>query len=661
MPLTCSAKNVEDSHMLDVKVNAPELQGGRGWLNTDQPIKLSDLRGKIVLLDFWTFCCINCMHIIPDLKNLEHKYANELVVIGVHSAKFENEKNNDNIREAILRCDIEHPVVNDADFKIWQSYAVNAWPTLVLIDPAGKIVATTSGEGHFDVLDQKIHDLITEFAKQGKLDRRPRHFVLEKSKLAKSPLSFPGKITADESTKRLFISDSGHNRIVIVDSTNGKVLNVIGDGNVGKRDGSFVTANFHHPQGLAYADGKLYIADTENHLIRVADLSAKTVRTVAGTGVQAAFRSQGGKTSEAALNSPWDLVLIGHKLYIAMSGAHQIWCLDLSRETVVPYAGNGRENIADGTLDDASLAQPSGLTTDGHNLYFADSEVSAVRSADLSPEGKVKTLIGQGLFDFGDIDGTRAQARLQHPLGVLWHDGKLYVADSYNHKIKIIDPNSHTVSTFLGNGKPGFTDGQTAQFSEPAGLTVIGNTLYIADTNNNKIRSADLTSKKVETLNIQNLLPPKEQPASKTCTQTADTDSDVGPNVQHISMPAHKLKPGVDGKLTINIALPKGYHLNTEAPCTYKIKQQGDALQIPVDALQATLKHPSLSYTVPFKTGITNKASTVTITIPVYVCDDGPQAICALKTLEIRILIQTSAAAPDSNLTLDCSVTAVKI
>jgi sugar lactone lactonase YvrE len=517
---------------------------------------------------------------------------------------------------------------------------------------------TASGEGHFDAINQKIGELIAAFKAQGKLDSRPLHFALEKSKIAASTLSFPGKITADQATKRLFISDSGHNRIVIVDSANGKVLDVIGSGAEGAADGAFATASFHHPQGLVYADDKLYIADTENHKIRLADLKTKTVSTIAGTGSQAAFRAGGGTALSTALNSPWDLVLIGKKLYIAMAGAHQLWCLDFSDGTVKPYAGNGRENIADGSFDDASLAQPSGLTTDGTKLYFADSEVSAVRSADLAAGGKVATIIGKGLFDFGDVDGTPPKARLQHPLGVLWYNGKLYVADSYNHKIKIVDLKSGSVSSYLGDGKAGDQDGQSPKFSEPAGLTAIGNTLYIADTNNSKIRTVDLTTNTVGTLPIEDTKSAKAEQGPQTKAAEED-DQHVAdqPNGERISVPEHKLQANAVGKLNITIDLPKGSHLNTEAPCSYKVTQRGDALLIPADKLSATLRHPSLTYTIPFKTSNAPKKAKVNISIPVYFCDDDrPGATCKIRHLYITIPVDIDAKSQASDLTITCPV-----
>lgn len=486
-------------------LTAPELKGGLGWLNTDKPITLKELRGKIVLLDFWTFCCINCMHVIPDLHKLEAKYPNELVVIGVHSAKFDNEKDSQNIRKAVLRYDIEHPVVNDANFEIWKAYGVHAWPTLVLINPDGRIEATASGEGNFEVLDQAIAGLVQKY--HGRLNLQPLKLSLEKDKMAKPPLMFPGKIKIDESTKQLVISDSGHNRVVIAD-LNGKVRAVIGSGATGAQDGSFEKATFHHPQGAVGNGDKIYIADTENHLLRLADLKAGSVTTIAGIGKQSGFGADGGPALQTAISSPWDLVLAGNRLYVAMAGCHQLWCMDLAANTIAPYAGTGQENIVDGVLDQACLAQPSGLTTDGKHLYFADSEVSAVREADLPPGNEVSTIVGKGLFDFGDRDGSTSQALLQHPLGLAWHAGKLYVADSYNHRVKEIDPVAKTIHSIVGTGHPGSALGATAQLSEPAGVAVCGNTLYIADTNNNRILQVDLKSHEASELTLDNLHPP---------------------------------------------------------------------------------------------------------------------------------------------------------
>ncbi|HEX8557308.1 MAG TPA: thioredoxin-like domain-containing protein, partial [Pyrinomonadaceae bacterium] len=365
------------------RVRAPELEGGRGWLNTERPLTLAALRGKVVLLDFWTYGCVNCMHVIPDLKRLEAKYPKELVVIGVHSAKFENEKETENIRRIILRYGIEHPVVNDADFRIWNAYAVRAWPTQVLIDPAGYVVGSAAGEGNYDPIDRAVGQLVADARARGALDERPLKLALERAKTGDLPLAFPGKILADAAGDRLFISDSNHNRVVVT-RLDGALLYTIGSGERGRADGDFARAGFDGPQGLALDGDSLYVADTRNHLLRRADLKSRTVETVAGTGRQLQdYRVALETLKEQPLSSPWDLHLEGGRLYVAMAGPHQIWEFDTKTRRVAVFAGSGREARADGPRDEAAFAQPSGLAGDGRTLYVADSESNIIRSVDL--------------------------------------------------------------------------------------------------------------------------------------------------------------------------------------------------------------------------------------------------------------------------------------
>src|SRR5262245_24122272 len=439
------------------QADAPDFPESLTWLNTARPFSLRDLRGKVVLLDFWTYCCINCMHVIPDLKKLEAKYPNELVVIGVHSAKFNNEKDTDNIRDAIKRYEIEHPVINDKDFLVWRSYGARSWPTLMLLNPQGRIIGGHSGEGIFDLFDQIIGDTVRYFDAKGLIERKPIQFALEKSTQPPSLFAYPGKVVADEKTRRLVFSDSNHNRLIIA-SLDGNILEVVGDGGAGLKDGPFEAVRFFRPQGICLdaPNHLIYVADTENHAIRRVDLKSRTVTTLAGNGRQARQRNQQGKSVE--LNSPWDLLLVGDSLYLAMAGPHQLWTLDTKTLEAKVYAGTGRENITDGPLKECALAQPSGITTDGKTLYFADSEVSAIRTADLDAGGQVRTLIGQGLFEFGDVDGKYPGARLQHPLGVAYHDGFVYVADTYNHKIKKLNPQTSEITNFIGTDNPAMYD-----------------------------------------------------------------------------------------------------------------------------------------------------------------------------------------------------------
>lgn len=477
------------------KIEAPELEGGVAWLNTSKPIKLKALKGKIVILDFWTLCCINCIHTLPDLAKLEKKYPNELVVIGIHSPKFENEKETESIRKALLRYEVKHPVVNDANMKIWRTYGANSWPSLVLIDPEGYVVTARAGEGHYETFDRVIGQLIKVHKAKGTLDSKEFKLDLGKE-TSEEKLRFPGKVIADPASNRIFIADSTNHRIVVTD-LNGKVLDTAGGNGPGLVDGDFSKAMFNDPQGMALQGDTLFVADRKNHSIRALDLKAKKVTRVAGTGSQGHDRESSGKATGVALNSPWDVLLHGKYLYIAMAGHHQIWRLDLSNQNLELYAGNGRETLRDGPLLGSSFAQPSGLTTDGTNLYVADSETSSIRKLPLNGSGDVSTIVGLDLFEFGDVDGKGEKVRLQHALGVAWLDGKLFVADTYNSKIKTLDPVARESKSFL----PGF--------GEPGGISAAGGKLYVADTNNHRIMVIDPVAKTSTKLNITGLELPK--------------------------------------------------------------------------------------------------------------------------------------------------------
>ena len=471
-----------------------------------------------MVLDFWTYGCVNCMHILRDLKTLEQRFPDELVVVGIHSPKFTNEKDTENLRRILVRYEIEHPVANDAGHEIWRRYGVQAWPTRVIIDPAGNLVGTAMGEGNLEGFIERhshggagVRPIDPEQRRQMADDRSaPLPLDLERKRHADRPLLYPGKVLADEASGRLFIADSNHNRIVVA-SLDGQLIETIGSGLQGDNDGIFPQARFYRPQGLALgSDGELYVADTENHQVRVVDFQARAVHTVAGTGKQGAWSGEGGEAMRIDLNSPWDLALKTGILIIAMAGPHQIWVVDLLHDRAYPYAGTGEEARKDGAVNVATFAQPSGLALDGNTLYIADAEANIIRALELPPGNTVTTIAGGDLFQFGDDDGKGDAARLQHPLGVTVYAGRVFIADTYNHKIKMLDPATRQVTTFAGTGVAGHVDGpaRAAQFFEPGGLSAAGNTLYVADTNNHAIRTIDLATKEVGTLAITGLTPP---------------------------------------------------------------------------------------------------------------------------------------------------------
>jgi DNA-binding beta-propeller fold protein YncE len=438
---------------------------------------------------------------------LEKKYGNALVVIGVHTPKFDYEKGLPAVRKAMERYKLNHPVINDENKRIWNTYGVQSWPSVILIDPEGYVVGGMPSEHIFAPFDKAISQLIKIHKARGTLNAKAMAFEATRTKDSTSPLFYPGKVLADAKGKRLFIADSTNNRVVITD-LDGKKLAVAGTGAEGKADGPFARATFNEPQGMALQGDTLYVADRKNHLIRALDLKAQQVTTVAGTGHQAAFpptakAMRGGAALKIELNSPWDVLAVGDSLYIAMAGHHQIWKLNLKQRILSLFAGTSDENILDGPRTRAKFAQPSGLATNGSTLFVADSETSAIRAVPLAGVGQVRTLVGKGLFDFGDQDGVGSQVLLQHPLGVVYHDRKLYVADSYNGKVKELDPQTRRCTTLAG-GKLG----EEWVFDEPGGLSYADGKLYVADTNAHRICTIDLRTRQVATLTLQGVSPP---------------------------------------------------------------------------------------------------------------------------------------------------------
>ncbi|XP_077114064.1 NHL repeat-containing protein 2 isoform X1 [Ranitomeya variabilis] len=584
-------------------LRAPDFAPGLEWLNTDGAISLHrDLAGKVVLLDFFTYCCINCMHILPDLHGLEQRFSDSdgLVVIGVHSAKFPNERVLDNIKSAVLRYSISHPVVNDADATLWQELQVSCWPTLVLLGPHGNLLFSLVGEGHKENLFL-FTSMALEFYKERreiKEDRIPPR-RLYKDSLPPSPLLFPGKVVVDPSGDTLVISDTGHHRILVV-SKDGRILHTVGGPDSGRRDGGFSHCLFNSPQGIAVRDKTIYVADTENHLIRKVDLGTLWVSTVAGTGTQGVDREGGAPGEQQPISSPWD-VAFGSQgvLWIAMAGTHQIWALLLEEGTLprgsllppgscIRFAGSGNEENRNNSYPHkAGFAQPSGLAVCSGDpwscLFVADSESSSIRSVSLK-DGAVKHIVGgerdpTNLFAFGDVDGAGINVKLQHPLGVSWAhtSGVLYVADSYNHKIKTVDPKSKICVTLAGTGQAGNAPGPSfmeASFSEPGGLcaTPDGRLLYVADTNNHQIKVLDMETKMVSVLPVvssesgdvmDSALPIRiRNPKLPKCT----------PNVQLEPLP---VSPGQTLQLVLNLQLPAGAKLTEGAPSFWFLFTEG--------------------------------------------------------------------------------------
>ena len=656
--LAVRAKDMEPPFARRQKV--PPLPQNLTWLNTAGPLELHDLRGKFVLLDFWTYCCINCMHILPELHKLEQAWPKNVVVIGVHSAKFTTEQDTQNIRAAIQRYRIEHPVINDSRHELWELFGVQAWPTVVLIDPQGDAVWGASGEITFEQVDKVIRAALPYYRQKRLLDETPLRFDMERHTAAATPLRFPGKILADEASGRLFISDSNHNRIVVA-KFDGTLLEVIGCGVAGHGDGDFTTAQFNQPQGLVLDGTALFVADTENHDIRRIDLAARKVTTVAGTGRQGREPAVPGRRADprrTALSSPWDLFRHGDDLFIAMAGCHQIWKMRLDGSAIGVYAGNGREDIVDGpllprqayALGFASFAQPSGLAGDGRWLYVADSEGSSIRAVPWDPRAEVRTGVGTSrlpvarLFTFGDVDGPAAAARFQHPLGVAYHEGRIYVADTYNNKIRVVDPSDGTTRTLAGTGRPGHAD-RPAAFFEPAGLAVAAGRLFVADTNNHLIRVIDLKTLQASTLAIAGLQPPK--------LPAAAAKRAVG-SIERLPLAAVRAEHG-ELRLRVELEFPDGYKINPLAPLEYRVDdadQQGangaGAILRTGFGKRVRIERPASEFEIRLPVNGPSGRDVVQVAVDYYYCREGSEGLCKIGSAAWIVPVELSAGAEQS-------------
>ncbi|KZC97414.1 thioredoxin-like domain-containing protein [Oceanibaculum pacificum] len=476
-------------------VRAPEIdRPGIDWLNVPAPLSLASLRGRLAILDFWTFCCINCIHILPTLKRVEQAFPEDVVVIGVHSPKFAAERDVANVRHALARYGIAHPVAHDPDFQLWQQYAVRAWPTLVFVSPDGYVIGQHSGEPDPERLMEVVGQAVKDYRRNGAM--QPRPLALTPEPAAHSRFSFPGKIKplpTESGDPIWMLADAGHHQIVLLDDA-GRDIARFGSGRPGFNDGPSDGARFRDPQGLAADAQAIYVADTGNHAIRRIDRLTGQVATLAGTGRRGYVLQSAVPLADAELASPWDMTLAGDTLYFANAGTHQLGYLDFARAEIVRLAGSGAENIHDGPAGEAALAQPSGLALSpgGGALYFADSETSSVRAVLSDEDGpRVETLVGKGLFEFGHANGPFEESRLQHALGLDWWpdagpEGGLLVADSYNNALRVLDFATRTVRDL----DDGFDchDPVCYPLAEPAGVTLAGeDRLLVSDTNNHRI------------------------------------------------------------------------------------------------------------------------------------------------------------------------------
>ena len=585
------------------RVRAPELIGRGGWVNTKHDLSLKSLKGKVVLLDFWTFCCINCLHVLEELRPLEQRFGDDLVVIGVHSPKFEHERDHEALVRAVARYDVGHPVLDDPDRSTWDQYGVRAWPTLVLVDPTGYAVAAVSGEGNAAALEKTIAKMIEEHRTAGTLNTASIETL--PPAVGGGPLRFPGKVATGPNG--LFaITDSGHNRIIIARANEAgdeaEVLAVAGKGARGAEDGGFSDATFTDPQGLLFLGARtLLVADTGNHLIRRLDVVSETVETVAGTGAQARRDATVGPAKRTALNSPWDLELWDGVVAIAMAGSHQLWALDLEKEEVGVLAGSGIENLVDGPAQVAAMAQPSGLSSGDGKLWIVDSETSSLRYLDRS--GRLSTSIGTGLFDFGYKDGSADDALLQHPLGVVATPEGLLICDTYNSALRRYDSRSDQLVTLARE-----------DLSEPSGAAILGGELLVADTNNHRIVRVGPDGK-VRPFEIRGLLP------LAPITIGGPVAVEIGP-----------VELAGEVELSATLPVPEGQKLDSSLGPPVQLSVSSDELLPDGRLILIGDELPTRA-----RIALGGAEGSLDVLLRVGTCEEGPGALCNLNERRWRV------------------------
>jgi len=598
------------------------------WLNTSRPLEISDFKGRIILLDFWTYGCVNCVQALPEIKKMEQQLGSKLTVIGVHSGKFDNEKDVSAIKKAILKHDITHPVVNDPQFEICNNFEVKSWPTFVLINPHGNVEKVYVGENELLQVKKDLKKLIKKYKYQINRDALP--IRLEKHDLIGNVLNFPTKLeyVSDFSYKShhspaIFIANSGQHNIV-ASSLTGDIILKIGSGREGFEDGTFDAASFSSPQGLLYSAGKLYVADAGNHALRVIDFKEGKVTTLIGSGERGDLVENNGEFLEAKnleLASPTDIEFFPNKetIAIANSGTHQILSYNLKNQKISVLAGNGSEGIDDGKYPDNSLAQTADMSVYNHKLYFVDSESSSLRVLDES--GNIKTLIGKDLLKFGHENGVRDKALMQHPLGLLADDTGVYISDSFNHVIRKYDFSSGQIRDLIGAKKRGSGVGSAAatQFDEPEGIVAVLDRFYIADSNNNRILVVGRGSLNSELLDI---MPPLKLPKEGFLEYL--------PNLEK-GAPA---KVKADSEIIIKIDVKKGWKINETGPSfvnLLEIVKDREALMIESLDWNAVRKKE-------MKLPKLNSDKDYLLQGTIYYCEDKKNSLCYIKSYEQEII-----------------------
>jgi len=594
------------------------------WYNVAKAPSGDDLKDRVILFDFWNYSCVSCIQSFPEIKKLKERFGNKLVVISVHSSIYDNEKDDNSVKKAVLKYDITNPVVNDADLKIFNEFEVKAFPTYVIVGPNGREYKRYEGSNSFSDIKSSIKKLVKKY--KFSLNREFLPMRLEKYHTIGNVLSFPSKIAYAKNFSYnsrnlpvIFISNLGQNNI-IVSSLSGEIIETIGATSDYMIDGSFEQASFKFPQGLVFNNNKLYVADSGNNAIRVVDFKEKKVSTLIGDGVRGGVFSNKDNVENIRLSTPLDLELSSDKknIIIANSGTNQILSYNLKKKDIVVLAGNGKKGIDDGNYPNNSLAQTSDLEFYKGKLYFVDSASSSLRVMD--KKGKVSTLIGKKSLDFGNKNGSKKEALMQNPLALSVDETGIYILDSFNHQLKKYSFQSKKISSLVGKKKGDDVGSKSnTSFNEPSGLVSILGKFYVVDSNNNRILSVsryNLSSKIIDIIPAFKL--PKEG------------FLEYLPNLEK----REEVSVKSESNIKINITLQKKWKINEMGPSFINL------LEI-VDSDEANLAASFDWHDIKSKTlSINNLEEDKDYLLQgvIYFCEDKENALCFVKSYEQRVI-----------------------
>ncbi len=618
------------------EARAPELPEQLTWLNCQGPLGQEALRGKVILLDFWSYASVESQFVAPQLRALARKHPRELIVIGVHQAGGERPPETDAVRRAIARLEIEHPVVIDHESRVSKLFGVRGAPVFIIIDPRSRVRARSVWTDAFEAVDRKVAELIAEAEYEGTLSRLPvagiRVDADRASGRAASGLLFPGAVLADAEGGRLFVADSGHHRIIEADLETGVARRVIGMGQAGLVDGRLDRVRFRNPRGLALEGDRLYAADAGNHVLREVDLRHEFVRTVAGTGERSTRKTTTGARRPGrltALDFPWGLALAGETLYFTVAGSHQIWRCDLETDEVSLHAGTGSAGAADGPHLQATLIEPRGIATDGRRLYFTDRSTSSVRAAGLGSDGEVETL-GGAVHPEG-AGAVLIEPLFRSPLGIVWRQGFLYVVGACDSAVCSLDLRSGDYRRLM----PVSEKAETApNLWEAADISAGGDYLYVADTNNHRVlrlRAGD------GVVTDWGLTLPSFVESSLGALESSEPYTEE----EDLRLPEVSLGEG-STYLHFDLRLPPGHRMNRAAPFEITANGDGEIVEVPGGTFQLRTGDPSFPVTIPLQ--LRTGAGALQIVLVLYYCEAPEDRLCYYQSLRLRVPIRVSPA-----------------